>query len=63
MQIEGLEYYKLIVTGHSLGAGAAVLLAMMLKAQYPEVKCIGFGPPGSTLDIESCRGKNTFMAR
>eukprot|EP01042_Synura_sphagnicola_P007128 gene7128-9128_t len=42
--------YKLVVTGHSLGAGAAVLLTLMLRHEYPEVKCFAYGVPGSVVD-------------
>jgi hypothetical protein len=37
-----------------LGAGAAILLALMLKAIYPTVYCYGFGTPGSVMDATSC---------
>ncbi|XP_055006465.1 diacylglycerol lipase-beta-like [Boleophthalmus pectinirostris] len=38
--------YKLVITGHSLGAGAAALLAVMLKNSFPTLKCYAFSPPG-----------------
>uniref|UniRef100_A0A452TTN5 Diacylglycerol lipase-beta n=1 Tax=Ursus maritimus TaxID=29073 RepID=A0A452TTN5_URSMA len=31
--------YRLVVVGHSLGAGAAALLAIMLRSSYPQVRC------------------------
>jgi hypothetical protein len=31
------------VVGHSLGAGAAVLLAFLLRGQYPDLKCFTYG--------------------
>ncbi len=34
--------YQLMVTGHSLGAGTATILALKLKAEYPNIKCIAF---------------------
>ena len=37
---------KLVVTGHSLGAGAAALLTILLKPKYPDVTCFAFAPPG-----------------
>ena len=36
-------HYNLIITGHSLGAATAVLLSLMLKAEYPHLKCITYG--------------------
>ncbi|XP_041063294.1 diacylglycerol lipase-beta isoform X1 [Carcharodon carcharias] len=41
--------YKLVVTGHSLGAGAASILAMLLHDSYPELRCYAFSPPGGLL--------------
>lgn len=35
--------------GHSLGAGAAALLALMLKSPYPQVRCYAFSPPRGLL--------------
>jgi sn1-specific diacylglycerol lipase len=50
--------YKLILTGHSLGAGCAAVLSFMLRSKYPEIKCLCFSPPGCTLSenmAESCK--------
>ncbi|POM75300.1 Hypothetical protein PHPALM_7612 [Phytophthora palmivora] len=41
--------YGLVVTGHSLGAGTAVLLSVMLRAKYPQLRCFAFSPPGCTM--------------
>ena len=41
--------YQLVVTGHSLGAGAATLLSILLKPTYPELRCFAFSPPGGLL--------------
>lgn len=38
--------YGLIVTGHSLGAGVACLLALKIRYKYPEVKVYAFSTPG-----------------
>ncbi len=38
--------WRLVVTGHSLGAGAAALLALLLRPSYPNVQCWAFSPPG-----------------
>ncbi|GIL99806.1 hypothetical protein Vretimale_4783 [Volvox reticuliferus] len=40
--------WRLVVTGHSLGAGAAALLALRLRSGLPhvEVRCWAFSPPG-----------------
>uniref|UniRef100_A0A8C5PLC2 Diacylglycerol lipase-beta n=1 Tax=Leptobrachium leishanense TaxID=445787 RepID=A0A8C5PLC2_9ANUR len=41
--------YKLVIVGHSLGAGAASLLAIMLRNSFPTLKCYAFSPPGGLL--------------
>eukprot|EP00928_Gymnodinium_smaydae_P061398 TRINITY_DN45481_c0_g1_i1.p1 TRINITY_DN45481_c0_g1~~TRINITY_DN45481_c0_g1_i1.p1 ORF type:complete len:833 (-),score=131.33 TRINITY_DN45481_c0_g1_i1:57-2528(-) len=42
---------RLLLTGHSLGAGVACLLALELTARFPEalVRYVGFEPPGCVL--------------
>ncbi|XP_070270429.1 diacylglycerol lipase-beta isoform X2 [Myotis yumanensis] len=41
--------YGLVIIGHSLGAGAAALLAFMLRGAYPHVRCYAFSPPRGLL--------------
>ena len=46
---ESSEYknYRLRITGHSLGAGCAVILSLMLRSTlFPRVRCVAFSPPG-----------------
>uniref|UniRef100_A0A7S2ETV8 sn-1-specific diacylglycerol lipase n=1 Tax=Ditylum brightwellii TaxID=49249 RepID=A0A7S2ETV8_9STRA len=38
--------FKLRVVGHSLGAGVAAILALMLRRKYPDLKGLCFSPPG-----------------
>ena len=51
-------HYQLVIVGHSLGAAAAAILALMLRPQYPRVHCYAYGIPGCVLDqrsaTESC---------
>jgi len=49
-QAETYPDYSLVVTGHSLGAASAVLLAMMLRPQYPDLECVTYGTPGAVVD-------------
>lgn len=46
--------FNLVITGHSLGAGVASLLAIMLKAKYPNVRCFAFSPPGCVIS-DNCQ--------
>ncbi|XP_060029265.1 diacylglycerol lipase-beta isoform X2 [Erinaceus europaeus] len=41
--------YRLVLVGHSLGAGAAALLALMLRDTHPELRCYAFSPPRGLL--------------
>ena len=41
--------YRLRITGHSLGAGCAAILALLLKPEYPTLRCHSFSPPGCTM--------------
>ena len=42
--------YRLILAGHSLGAGCACVLATMLKPSFPSLKCFAYEPPGCIFD-------------
>ncbi|GCB63791.1 hypothetical protein scyTo_0007438 [Scyliorhinus torazame] len=46
---EVVPEYKLVITGHSLGAGAASILAILLRRSFPELRCYAFSPPGGLL--------------
>lgn len=39
--------YGLMLTGHSLGAGVAALLALMIRPKYPDLKVYAFATPGN----------------
>lgn len=53
--------YHLVITGHSLGAGAAVLLSILLKPSYPKVRCFAFSPPGGLLSLAAARFTENFV--
>ncbi|XP_053393215.1 diacylglycerol lipase-beta-like [Mercenaria mercenaria] len=40
------EGYRLVITGHSLGAGVAALLALELRPSFPDLICFAFATPG-----------------
>ena len=44
---------QVVTTGHSLGAGVAVILALLLRPAYPTIQCYTFGTPASMLDRQS----------
>jgi len=38
--------YTLRIVGHSVGAGIATILSLMLRQRYPNLRCLAFSPPG-----------------
>jgi len=54
--------YKLVVTGHSLGAGTASILAFLLRAKYGEsmVTCYAYCPPGGLLSKDAAEESEKF---
>ncbi|RLO04645.1 hypothetical protein DYB28_005141, partial [Aphanomyces astaci] len=55
--------YDVRLTGHSLGAGAAALLAHLWSPVVPRMHCLVFAPPAClTLDLaQTCRGHVTSV--
>ena len=37
--------YRLVVVGHSLGAGCAAMLSVMLRPAHPNLRCLAFAVP------------------
>lgn len=52
---------RLVVVGHSLGAGVAALLAMLLRSEYPTLHCFGYGAPGSTMDAATAHEAKSYI--
>lgn len=53
--------YALLVTGHSLGAGTAVMLSLMLRKTYAHVRCIAYSPPGCLVSHALARFTKSFI--
>eukprot|EP00602_Paraphysomonas_sp_CaronLab_P003137 CAMPEP_0185038922 /NCGR_PEP_ID=MMETSP1103-20130426/35176_1 /TAXON_ID=36769 /ORGANISM="Paraphysomonas bandaiensis, Strain Caron Lab Isolate" /LENGTH=848 /DNA_ID=CAMNT_0027577587 /DNA_START=193 /DNA_END=2739 /DNA_ORIENTATION=- len=56
-----VTYNKLIVVGHSLGAGTAAVLGMLLKNEFPTVRVFGYGTPGSVFDAKTSHDISKYM--
>ncbi|XP_065203555.1 diacylglycerol lipase-beta [Planococcus citri] len=53
--------YKLVITGHSLGAGTGTLLGCMLRPKFPDVKVYGFSCPGGMVSKELAKYCEDFV--
>lgn len=64
MALDTPEYrgYSIVVTGHSLGAGTASILAFLLRAKYGGVRvtCYAYSPPGGLLCKPAARESEKF---
>lgn len=40
------DTFGLVIVGHSLGAGTAAILSILLKPQHPSLLCYSYSPPG-----------------
>eukprot|EP01126_Amoeba_proteus_P024692 TRINITY_DN24802_c0_g1_i1.p1 TRINITY_DN24802_c0_g1~~TRINITY_DN24802_c0_g1_i1.p1 ORF type:complete len:475 (+),score=86.67 TRINITY_DN24802_c0_g1_i1:581-2005(+) len=61
MQNEIYRHHGLIIVGHSLGAGTATLLSFLLKAEYENLRCIAYSPPGALLSLPAARHCSAFV--
>ncbi|ODM93660.1 Sn1-specific diacylglycerol lipase beta [Orchesella cincta] len=53
--------YTVVVTGHSLGAGTAALLSLMLRSTYPNLRCFAYSPPGCLVTEEAANFCESFV--
>ncbi|XP_077289187.1 diacylglycerol lipase-alpha-like [Arctopsyche grandis] len=52
--------YQLVLVGHSLGAGTAAILAILLRPQYPDLQCYSYSPPGGLLSMPAVQYSKAF---
>ena len=43
------EGWRVVVTGHSLGAAVACMLSFQLREHFPTLRCFAFSPPGGLI--------------
>lgn len=57
----GTNEFKLVLVGHSLGAGTAAILAILLRPEYPDLMCFSFAPPGGLLSMPAQQYTQEFI--
>ena len=62
--LEEHSNYGLVVTGHSLGAGVAAILSLLLRnsgsSRLSNLRCFAFSPPGGTLNKKAAIDSEAF---
>mmetsp|Transcript_29247 Transcript_29247/g.70557 ORF Transcript_29247/g.70557 Transcript_29247/m.70557 type:complete len:702 (-) Transcript_29247:703-2808(-) len=53
--------FGLRIVGHSLGAGVAAMLGLMLRQQYPKLYCLCFSPPGCVFSERTARESREYV--
>ncbi|XP_074594649.1 inactivation no afterpotential E isoform X2 [Brevipalpus obovatus] len=57
---KGTQNYSLVLVGHSLGAGTATILAILLREVYNDLVCYAFSPPGGLLSLPAVEYTKQF---
>ncbi|VDN17584.1 unnamed protein product [Gongylonema pulchrum] len=53
--------YTIVVCGHSLGAGVATLLTLLLKQTFPSIRCYAFCPPGCVISENGLKETEKYV--
>jgi sn1-specific diacylglycerol lipase len=53
--------YELLITGHSLGAGLATVVSLVLKSKYPQLVCFAYSPPGGMMTMSLAKRTRSFV--
>ncbi|XP_074109664.1 inactivation no afterpotential E isoform X3 [Cotesia typhae] len=57
----GTDQFGLTLVGHSLGAGTAAILAILLRQEYPDLICFSYAPPGGLLSMPAQQYTQEFI--
>ncbi|XP_046616657.1 diacylglycerol lipase-alpha isoform X5 [Neodiprion virginianus] len=57
----GTHQFGLTLVGHSLGAGTAAILAILLRQEYQDLLCFSFAPPGGLLSMPAQQYTQEFI--
>ncbi|XP_046683149.1 diacylglycerol lipase-alpha isoform X1 [Homalodisca vitripennis] len=55
------EGFSLVLVGHSLGAGTAAILAILLRQSHPDLQCFAYSPPGGLLSMPAVQYTKSFI--
>lgn len=55
------QTFGLVMVGHSLGAGTAAILAIIMKQKYPDLECYSYSPPGGLLSMPVVEYSKSFI--
>jgi len=58
---QGTGDYELVLVGHSLGAGVAAILAVLLRREHPTLHCYAYSPPGCLMRYHSTSSRQWFI--
>ena len=57
----GSQSFQIVLVGHSLGAGTAAILSILLKQEHPDLVCFAFAPPGGLLSVPALEYTKEFI--
>lgn len=57
----GTQNYGLIFVGHSLGAGTASILAILMREEYANLQCFSYSPAGGLLSMPAVEYSKDFI--
>ncbi|XP_046382989.1 diacylglycerol lipase-alpha-like isoform X2 [Ischnura elegans] len=57
----GTQSFGLVLVGHSLGAGTAAILAILMRGEFPGLHCYAYSPPGGLLSLPAVEYTKEFI--
>ena len=57
----GTQTFQIVLVGHSLGAGTAAILSILLKQEFPDLVCFAYAPPGGLLSAPALEYTKEFI--
>ncbi|XP_018570256.1 sn1-specific diacylglycerol lipase alpha isoform X2 [Anoplophora glabripennis] len=56
----GTTDFEIVIVGHSLGAGTASILGILMRQRYPTLQCFCYSPPGGLLSAPAVEYTKEF---